>query len=203
VLAWLSRDLEKREWRRSYHVATGARLIALQAKKRARLLLLTNCDKGATKTVERKRLKPPSRTYKVRAPETQGFYNKYKCSVDLFNKMVLAYDHRANTNSPDVAVTQSLVHALTVQAFTYWVLCTGSDRSHYEFRLDLLRHFAPPSSPVAPPVEARSQLLHLPIKAPNGPGRCVQRPCTNQHALYLCARCSVYLCVKHFEAFHS
>lgn len=41
ILSWLGQNLEKHQWRRIFHVATGARLVALRAKENKTLYLLT------------------------------------------------------------------------------------------------------------------------------------------------------------------
>lgn len=202
ILAWMRLNLEKFRWRRIFHRPTGARLIVLQAKKRATLSLLTNCDEGDPKPTKHCRVKPPMRTYRVRAPSTQSFYNKYKCSGDLWNKMVLHYDHCGKTNSADVAVTQTLIHALTLQAFTYWRLATGSKRTHLDFRYDVLRHFAPPPRPRSAPTAEKTNILHCPVKLLKPAGRCAWKHCTSTHPAYMCFACKKPLCMHCFAKYH-
>lgn len=120
---------------------SGARLLVLRPRRNAFLSLLTNCDHTDAVTVSRK--DAAKSVAEVRAPVTQALFNKYKCSGDMWSRMVLAYDHMANCGSVEIATTQTLIHALTVQAFTYWRLATGSEESHLAFRYALLRHYKP------------------------------------------------------------
>ena len=150
----------------------------LQAKKKATLTLLTNADFVDATLSKHTCVKPPQAIFKIRSPSTQARCNKYKCSGDLWNKMVLAYDHLGNLGSTDVAVAQSFIHALTVQAFTYWRLAIGSDHSHLNFCYNLLRHFAPTPRARHQLVGVHGGVDHYLIRMSESQGRCARKPCT-------------------------
>lgn len=202
LVQWMRLNLEKLRWRRIYHKPTGARLIVVQDRKRASMALLSNCDSGDATTTTHRSGELPVQTSEVRAPSTQALYNKYKCSAGLWNKMVLHYDHRGKTGNKDVAITQSLIHALTLQAFTYWRLATGGTRSHLEFRYDVLRHFAPPARPRSVPVAEQDGADHVPVKLLKPRGRCARPGCTSTHPAYECRRCKKPLCIPCFDPYH-
>ena len=198
----MRRGLTKFQWRTIFHRPTKSRLIVLQAKKKATLTFLTNADFADATLSKHTRVKPPRAIFKIRSPSTQARYNKYKCSGDLWNKMVLAYDHLGNLGSADVAVAQSFIHALTVQAFTYWRLATGSDRSHLNFRYDLLRHFAPTPRPRRQLVGVHGGVDHYLIRMSESQGRCARKPCTTTRCHYVCIACDRPMCQSCFNMFH-
>lgn len=178
LLAWMRRDLQKLQWRRVFHQPSGARLFVLRARRNAFLSLLTNCHHTDAVTVSPKNVKPSpndTKSVDVRAPVTQALYNKYKCSGDMWSRMVLAYDHMANCESVEIATTQSLIHALTVQAFTYWRLATGSEESHIAFRHALLRHYRPTPRPSRVLSAETPGPIHCPVRMSEPQGRCATR----------------------------
>ena len=202
LLAFLKADLQKHEWRTVYHTETKAQLTCLRAKKKAYLYLLSNFWSGDAEVATHHRRKPPARSYEVSAPVIQGRYNKYKCGVDLWNKQVLAYNHLPRAATLDQLMTLNFLHFFTFQAYTYFCLQTNSEMSHLDFRLALLRHFAPPAMPKQLPLQPDRAKFHWPITKKGENHRCQYPNCSNSRVNHFCQACGLWMCKAHMDSYH-
>jgi hypothetical protein len=202
LLAFLKADLQKHEWRTVYHTETGAQLICLRAKKKAYLYLLSNFWSGDAEVTTHQRRKPPATVYQVSAPVVQGSYNKSKCSVDLWNKQVLAYNHLARPENLDQLLTHNFIHFFALQAYKYFCLQTNSQMSHLDFRLELLRHFAPPAMPKQLPLQPNPAKIHWPITKKGENHRCQFPNCNSSRVSHFCEACGLWMCKAHMDSYH-
>ena len=90
---------------------------------------------------KRKR-KYPISDYIVNAPFVQKNYNKFKCSVDKWNKALLEYYRPGVFINADVMYTQFFIHAFTIQSWIIYKGNTGSDCTQLQFRKMLLQQLA-------------------------------------------------------------
>lgn len=193
LLRWLRGDLEKGDWWSIGYTPAHANLITIRTKKKVYLNILTNwATTKQTKEVRRKR-KPPMNTYTTKASAVQSEYNKFKSAVDRWNKALLEYYRLGRFLSTDLTYTLFFIHALTLQAYTYYNASTGAQLSQLQFRKSLLQELVSPLFPQLGDEPTRRDAICWPTSMAPHRHRCQYPPCRNVCTNY-CHRCKMWGC---------
>ena len=188
----MKEPLEKGEWRCLYLPSSGGLLVVLRAKKNTHLNLLTNWGTADTEVATHQRRKFPATSFQIVAPKIQGDYNKYKAGVDQFSRNLNAYYRRARFVSDGILFTQFFIHASVVVAWTLYRLATHQEVSQLDFRLGLLKAFAPVPPPRSIPEGATVLPFCWPQKVSGANKMC---HCHSRCSTY-CSRCDIWACSK-------
>ena len=116
LITWMKSDLQKGDWWSIAYPPAKANLITIRTKKKVYLNLLTNWAALRAVPMTKRKRKYPISDYIVNAPFVQKNYNKFKCSVDKWNKALLEYYRPGVFINADVMYTQFFIYAFTLQS---------------------------------------------------------------------------------------
>ncbi len=201
LIAWMKSDLEKGDWWSIGWPPAKANLITIRTKKKVYLNLLTNWAALRAVPMTKRKRKYPQMAYTVNAPFVQKDYNKFKCSVDKWNKALLEYYRPGVFINADVMYTQFFIHAFTLQSWILYKGNTGSDCSQLEFRKMLLKDLAARYVPQQPEQLLARSAVHWPVSQTPNIGKCQYCP-SRSRCTHKCIACNKWGCLPCLEAAH-
>lgn len=198
LIPWMKNDIPKGDWWSIGYRPARANLITIRTKKKVYLNLLTNYAKLEPVKTKKEQRKYPRRKYDVRIPFVQKHYNKYKCSVDKWNRSLLKYYRLGFFVNKDVMYTTFFIHAYTLQSWIYWQAVTGKKCSQLSFRKSLLQQLRAHLFP-QPPEQAL--LVHYPRSMAPHSQHC-QFCRSRSRCSYKCYACNKWGCLSCLEKAH-
>ena len=216
---WLKSGLQKKEWRVVWRFPTtgqrwersvpNAFLVFLRCKNTAFLKLVGNFSDLFPEVIMQRRRKFPAGRYEIVTPNVQVLYNKYKCALDLWNRMQLAYQRLTRDSLEDDFYNRFCYHALTTQACLSFKLRPGFESFRGKrFRylvtggLQLIVKGEPVPAPLPPVSDGFPQVLHWPRPLDKVSANCAASGCKCKARVY-CARCpNSHMCHKHLRELH-
>jgi hypothetical protein len=199
---WMKNDLAKHDWWSIGNPRLEANLVCIRTKKNAYVKLFTNFASLQVKQYKKRRRKPPTKEYYVKAAQVQIDYNAYKCKVDQFNKAIHEYARIGMPVNEDVTFTQEFIGIYVQQAWTYYNFSATKKISQLEFHERLIEELSEKYSLAKLVRPVAEKKTCWPISKSPLSKKCQYKPCRNMCSTF-CEGCDKWGCQACLKKAHT